>query len=55
VSSLERSDSEPRLHLFTVDDPALWEFRSQLNDEEYAIPDVADEEWETFHTILSEG
>ncbi len=46
---------EPRLHLFTVDDARLWEFRSRLSDEEFAIADVPDEEWEAFHMIIAEG
>ncbi len=33
VSTAEQSDEEPRLHLFTIDDPRLWEFRSALSDE----------------------
>jgi hypothetical protein len=45
---------EPRLHLFTMDDPRLWEFRSRLSDEEFAIADVTDEEWEAFHMIIAE-
>jgi hypothetical protein len=55
VSSAESSEEEPRLHLFTVDDPRLWEFRSQLSAEEFAIPDVSDEEWDKFHAIVAEG
>ncbi len=54
VSALEPHDEEGELHLFTVDDPRLWEFRSRLTPEEFAIPDLSDEEWDTFHTILAE-
>jgi hypothetical protein len=46
---------EPRLCLFTVDDPSLWEFRSRLSDDEFAIADLTDEEWGAFHTIIAEG
>lgn len=55
VSTPEQRDEEPRLHLFTIDDPRLWEFRSRLTDDEFAVPDVADEEWDLFHAILAEG
>jgi len=55
VSTIEERNEEPCLHLFTVGDPRLWEFRSQLLDEEFAIPDVSDEEWEAFHAIIAEG
>ncbi len=50
----EHEGAQPRLNMFTVVDPGLWEFRSQLSGEEFAIPDVPDEEWETFHAILAE-
>jgi hypothetical protein len=53
VSTLEGPGEEYRLRLFSVDDPRLWLPRSQLNDAEFA--DVADEEWDEFHRILSEG
>jgi hypothetical protein len=55
VSALEPHNGERELHLFTVDDPRLWEFRSRLTPEEFAIPDMSDEEWDTFHAILAEG
>lgn len=54
MSTVEQHDGEPQLHLFTVDDPRLWEFRSRLTAEEFAIPGLSDEEWETFHAILAE-
>lgn len=53
VSSVEQSGDESQLHLFTVDDPRLWEFRSQLSAEEFAIPGLSDEEWEAFHAIIA--
>lgn len=53
VTSAEQHDREPELHLFTVDDPRLWEFRSQLSDSEFAIDEVSDEEWDTFHAIIA--
>lgn len=55
VSSVEHHDEEGHLHLFTVDDPRLWEFRSRLTDQEFAIPDVSDEEWDSFHAIIAEA
>ena len=48
-------DEESHLQLFTVDDPRLWEFRSRLDNREFAIPDMSDEEWETFHSIIAEA
>lgn len=54
MSTIEQHDEEPQLHLFTVDDPRLWEFRPRLTAEEFAIPGVSDEEWESFHAILAE-
>ncbi len=55
VSSVEHHDEESHLHLFTVDDPRLWEFRSRLTAEEFSIPDLSDEEWESFHAIIAEA
>lgn len=55
VSSAEHHEDEPRLHLFTVDDPRLWEFQSRLDAQEFAIPDVSDEEWDDFHAIIAEA
>ena len=55
VSTVEQRDEEPRLHLFTVDDPRLWEVRSRLTDAEFAIPDLTDEEWDAFHAIIAEA
>lgn len=55
MSTIEGRNEEPCLHLYTVGDPRLWEFRSQLLDEEFAIPDVSDEEWDAFHAIIAEG
>ena len=55
VSSVERHDEERRLHVFAVDDPRLWEFRSRLDATEFAIPDVSDEEWDAFHAIIAEA
>lgn len=55
VSSAEHRDEDGRLHLFAVDDPRLWEFRSRLNDQEFAIPDVSDEDWDSFHAIIAEA
>lgn len=55
MTSAEQREPEPRLHLFTVDDPRLWEFRSRLDDEQFAIPELSDEEWDTFHTIIAQA
>lgn len=55
MSSVERHDEEQRLHVFAVDDPRLWEFRSRLDATEFAIPDVSDEEWDAFHAIIAEA
>ena len=48
VSALEPHDGELELHLFTVDDPRLWEFRASLTPEEFTIPGLSDDEWETW-------
>lgn len=55
VSSVERSGEESDLHLFAVDDPRLWKFRSRLDAGEFAIPDVSDAEWDRFHAIIAEA
>jgi hypothetical protein len=55
VSTVEQHDEEPRLHLFTVDDPRLWEFRSRLTDAEFAIPELTDKEWDAFHAIIADA
>ena len=55
MSSAERHDEEAHLHLFTVDDPRLWEFQSRLDEREFTIPDVSDEEWDSFHAIIAEA
>ncbi len=55
MSTAEHDDKEhPRLSMFTVTDPRLWEFRSRLSAEEFAIPDVPGEEWDAFHAVLAE-
>jgi hypothetical protein len=53
VTSAEQHDEQLQLHLFTVDDPRLWEFRSRLSDAEFAIPDLDEQEWESFHAIIT--
>lgn len=55
VSSVERHGEEGHLHLFAVDDPRLWEFQSRLTDQEFTIPDVSDEERDTFHSIIDQA
>ena len=55
MSSVEHHDEEGHLHLFAVDDPRLWEFRSRLSDQDFAIPDVSDEDWDSFHAIIAEA
>jgi len=55
MSSAERHGEEAYLHLFTVDDPRLWEFQSRLDEREFTIPDVSDEEWDNFHAIIAEA
>ncbi len=55
MSSVEHHDEEGHLHLFAVDDPRLWEFRSRLSDQDFAIPDVSDEDWYSFHAIIAEA
>ena len=54
MSMVEQRDEEPPLHLFTVVDPRLWEFRSRLSDEEFALREVTDEEWHAFHAVIAE-
>lgn len=55
MSSVEHHDEEGHLHLFAVDDPRLWEFRSRLSDQDFTIPDVSDEDWDSFHAIIAEA
>jgi hypothetical protein len=55
MSSVEHHDEEGPLHVFAVDDPRLWEFRSRLSDQDFSIPDVSDEDWESFHAIIAEA
>jgi hypothetical protein len=55
MTTADQRDEEPQLHLVTVDDPRLWEFRSRLSDEEFAIEGLSDEEWDTFHSIIAEA
>jgi hypothetical protein len=55
MSSVEYHDEEGHLHLFAVDDPRLWEFRSRLSDQDFAIPDLSDEDWDSFHSIIAEA
>jgi hypothetical protein len=55
VSSVEQNDQVPHLHLFTVDDPRLWDFRSRLAPEEFTIPGLSDQEWDTFHAIIADA
>lgn len=55
MSSAERHGGDAPLHLFSVDDPRLWEFRSRLDDQEFGIPDLGDDEWEDFHRIIAEA
>jgi hypothetical protein len=38
-----------------VDDPRLWEFRSRLSGEEFAVPGLTDDEWDSFHAIIAEA
>jgi hypothetical protein len=54
MTSAEPRDDEPRLHMFSVDDPRIWEFRSRLSDEEFALSEVSEPEWEAFHAALAE-
>ena len=55
TTTAEEPDGESHLHLFTLDDPGLWQFRSRLSREEFTIPDLTDEEWDSFHAIIAEG
>jgi len=55
MSSADRHDEEAHFHLFTVDDPRLWEFQSRLDEREFTISDVSDEEWDNFHAIIAEA
>jgi hypothetical protein len=55
MSAVEHPNDDALLHLFTVDDPRLWEFRSRLTPEEFAIDGLTDEEWDTFHAIIAEA
>lgn len=54
MSSVEHHDEDQRLHLFAVDDPRLWEFRSRLDAAEFGIAGMSDAEWDTFHAIIAE-
>lgn len=54
TTTAQDHEAGDRLHLFTVDDRGLWEFRSRLSDEEFALSDVTDDEWERFHAVLAE-
>lgn len=53
VRSAAQQGPEPELHLFTVDDLRLWELRSRLSDEEFAIEGLSDNKWDTFHKIIA--
>jgi hypothetical protein len=55
MSTVEESDEQYHLHLFTVDDPRLWEPRQRLSPEEIAIKGLTDEEWDAFHAIIAEA
>jgi hypothetical protein len=54
VSVVEQPE-EPHLRLFTVDDERLWESRPRLGPEEFALDEVTDEEWDSFHAVLAEA
>jgi hypothetical protein len=56
MSTVEGSDGEQyHLHLFTVNDPQLWEPRHRQSPEEIALEGITDEEWDTFHAIIAEA
>lgn len=55
MSTVEQRDDEPRLHLFTVDDPRLWEFRSRFSNDDFALDGVTDQEWDAFHAVIADG
>ena len=55
MSSVEHHDEADRLHLFAVDDPRIWDFRSRLTDQEFSIPEVSDEDWDSYHAIIAEA
>lgn len=52
--SVVEQPEEPRLRLFTVDDERLWDSRSRLDHEEFALEDVSDAEWDAFYGALAE-
>jgi hypothetical protein len=53
VSAVEHPE-EPKLRLFTVDDPRLWEPRPHLTPEQFALEGISDEEWDAFHAAIAE-
>ncbi|MGH9127420.1 MAG: hypothetical protein ACRDY2_00250 [Acidimicrobiales bacterium] len=46
---------QAQLHVVTVDDQRLCEFRSRLTEGEFAIPDLSDQDWDVFHAIIAEA
>lgn len=53
--SVVEQPKDPHLRLFTVDDERLWDSRSRLDPEEFALDDVSDAEWEAFYGALAEA
>jgi hypothetical protein len=45
---------EPHLRLYTVDDARLCDSRPRLRADEFALEDVADEEWDAFYAALAD-
>ena len=46
---------EPHLRLYTADDERLWDSRSRLHAEEFALDEISDEELDAFYAALAEA
>jgi hypothetical protein len=53
--SVVEHPEEPKLRLFTVDDPRLWDARPHLTPEQFALEGVSDDEWDAFHAAVADA
>lgn len=53
--SVVEHPGEPRLRLFSVDDPHLWDARPHLSPEQFALDGLSDNEWDAFHSALADA